>query len=590
MAEGTKRRLAAIVSADVVGYSRLMGVDEVSTLAALRAHRAEMIDDKIAEYRGRIVKTMGDSLLLEFPSVVDATQCMVEIQSGMAERNQSIDEDRRITFRIGVNLGDIIIDGDDILGDGVNIAARLQEIAEPGGIAISNRVHEDIRDRLEASFEDFGEQALKNIARPLQVWRWSLVASNNRVSTASGEGEALSVPNKPSIAVLPFDNMSRDPEEEFFADGMAEDIITALSRHRSLFVIARNSTFAYKGQSPDLRKVAAELGVRYVLEGSVRKGGNRVRITAQLIEGESGNHIWAERYDRTLDDIFAVQDEMTQAITARIGPEIDQAERDRARTLPPENLDAWENYQRGLWHLYRFNAADNAVAQRLFRRATELSNTFAPAHAGLTHALYYAYMHGHTGDRQATLDEAYTTGRAAVAADERDADTHFALGRIQYLRQETAASLKELETAINQNPSFAHAYLGFGTALLYDSQCERCIEACDEAARLSPHDPLMWTILAVKAYGLIVLGRNPEAVEAAREAVRQPTAPWTAYFALAVASGLAGNGEEAAAALADMLRLNRDFSTDNIRQVLPFRESAHADRFIEGLRLAGLED
>ncbi|MFP6748482.1 MAG: adenylate/guanylate cyclase domain-containing protein, partial [Alphaproteobacteria bacterium] len=292
MTERTQRRLAAIVSADVVGYSKLMGVDEAATLASLRAHRAELIDALIAGHGGRIVKTMGDGLLLEFPSVVEATQCVIDLQRGMRERNASVAEDRRITFRIGVNLGDIIVEGEDILGDGVNIAARLQEIAEPGGVAISARVHEDVRDRLDTAFTDGGEQTLKNIARPQQVWRWS------PADAAPRDVMEPATPDKPSIAVLSFDNMSSDPDHEYFADGMAEDIITALSKISRMRVIARNSTFAYKGHALDVRKVASELGVRYVLEGSIRSGGKRLRITAQLIDATDGSHVWAERYDR----------------------------------------------------------------------------------------------------------------------------------------------------------------------------------------------------------------------------------------------------------------------------------------------------
>ena len=309
MSEQTERKLAAVVSVDIVGYSRLMRVDEVGTLAAFRSHRAELIDGKIAAHGGRVVKTMGDGLLLEFPSVVNATKCSIELQTGMSERNFGIGKDRQIQFRIGINLGDIIIEGDDILGDGVNIAARLQEIAEPGGIAISQRVFEDVQDRLDIQFVDFGEQKLKNIARAAHVWRWQ---PNDQPAAAGPEAretpayEPLALPDKPSIAVLPFDNMSGDPDQDYFADGITEDIITALSKFRWFFVIARNSTFVYKGRAIDVRDVGQELGVRYVLEGSVRKAGNRVRITAQLIDAETSNHVWAERYDRSLEDIFEV--------------------------------------------------------------------------------------------------------------------------------------------------------------------------------------------------------------------------------------------------------------------------------------------
>ena len=466
------RRLAAIVAADVVGYSRLMEADEAGTHERLQTLRRDVFDPGTERFGGRIFKNAGDGALAEFASAVDAVQCMIEIQGKLQEHNADLPEDRRLVLRVGISMGDVIVDGDDLYGNGVNVAARMETLADPGGICISGNVHEHVSGALDAKFEDLGEQQVKNIHRPVPAYRLNLsplAAKDPGAATLATQTRmALALPEKPSIAVLPFSNMSGDTEQEFFADGMAEDIITSLSRYRSLFVIARNSTFAYKGQSPDLREVSRDLGVRYVLEGSVRKGGSRIRVTAQLIEGETGNHIWAERYDRELDDIFALQDEITETIVSAIGPEIDQAERDRARMLPPDNLDAWSRYQRGLWHMYRFNSDDNAEAQRLFKSAAEASETFAPARSGLTHALYYAFMHGYGEDRQATLDEAYHSGRAAVAADERDADAHFALGRILYLRHDLASSLKAFESAIARNENFAHAHLGHASALLFD--------------------------------------------------------------------------------------------------------------------------
>ena len=339
----TQRRLAAIVAADVVGYSRLMGMDEAGTLAALRQHRAELIDPAIAEFGGRIVKTMGDGLLLEFPSVVDAVQCALQVQNAMAARNENIAEDRRIVFRIGINLGDIIIDGDDIHGDGINIAARLEGLAEPGGICISRRVHEDVQDRLADEFADGGKQTLKNIARPVQVWRWS---SSGTQQTIQEETEAQPLPDKPSIAVLPFDNMSGDGEQEYFADGITEDIITELSRFREFLVIARNSTFVYKGAAMDLTAVARELNARYIVEGSVRKAGNRVRVTAQLIEGTTNTHLWADRFDGDLTDIFALQDEITAAIVRAVAPRFVQAEVERSAKLSETQLSSWDSLLR----------------------------------------------------------------------------------------------------------------------------------------------------------------------------------------------------------------------------------------------------
>ncbi len=581
-----ERRLVAILAADVVGYSRLMEADEAGTLAALKAHRRDLWTPMIEKYGGRVVGTAGDSILAEFASAVAAVKCAVAVQLGMTERNADQPEDRRMLLRVGINIGEVIVEGDDIYGDGVNVAARLEELAAPGGVCISETVHEHTAGKLDLVFEDAGGHEVKNIARPIHVWRWTTVdAAATSATTAPAKAPAL--PDKPSIAVLPFDNLSGDEEQEFFADGMAEDIITSLSRYRSLFVIARHSTFAYKGQSPDLRELARDLGVRYVLEGSVRKGGPRIRVTAQLIEGATGNHIWAERYDRELNDIFAVQDEITQAIVAAIGPEIDQAEQARAQRLEPDNLAVWESYQRGLWHLYRFNREDNAEAQQLFKRAVDLAPNFAPAQSGLTHALYFSFMHGYAEDRPAALAEAYDAGRQAVSADERDADAHFALGRILYLRQDLDDSVAEFEAAIAHNQNFAHAHMGLGTALLFTGLFSRSVESCDLAVRLSPYDPLLWLTLTVKGVALVCSEQYEEAAEATRQAMRSPNAAWTAPCILASALGHLGETARAEPALAHVQRVKPDLGTDHLRQIFPFRDRAHFDSIVDGLRKAG---
>ena len=507
----------------------------------------------------------------------------------MAERNRDMAADRRIEFRIGINVGDVVADGDDLLGDGVNIAARLENICEPGGIMLADDAYRQVRDRLDVNWQDGGEREVKNIARPVRVWTWLLTAHPSSTGPKN-DFKRLTLPDKPSIAVLPFQNMSQDQEQEFFADGMAEDIITALSRYRSLFVIARNSTFAYKGQSPDLRDVARDLGVKFVLEGSIRKGGSKIRVTAQLIEGNSGNHIWAERYDRELDDIFALQDEITETIVAAIGPEIDQFERERAQRLPPDNLDAWESYQRALWHVYRFSKDDNVEAQHLFKQATTHSPNFAPAHAGLAHALYYSYMHGYADDRPATLVHAFEAARAAVAIDDRDADAHFALGRILYLRRMHEASLSEFEAAVTVNPSLAHAHLGHGTALCLSGQWERAIESLDRALRLSPHDPVIWVFSTARAMTLLVSGRIEDAAESAAHATRQPTAEVTAHIILAAAFAHLDREEEGRRAFADALSLKPDIDAAYVGQIFPFEEPANLEFILAGLRRAGLTD
>jgi adenylate cyclase len=378
------RRLAAILAADMAGYSRLIGVDEARTLQGFKEIRAELFDPKVSEHHGRLVKTTGDGFLVEFSSVVDALRCATELQAGMAERNAAIQTDDRIEFRIGINVGDVVVEDGDIFGDGVNVAARLEGLAEPGGICVSARVQEDAAGRLDLAFEDLGEQQLKNIARPVRVFR----VRRDRVAEATHTPEpSLALPDKPSVAVLPFTNTSSDPKQEFFSDGIAEDIITALSRYPSLFVIARNSCFTYKGRAVDVKQVGRELGVRYVLEGSLRKSGNRIRITVQLVEAETGKHVWAERYDRDLADIFTLQDEITEAVTIAMAPAIADAEQHRALRKPPGSLDAWAAYQRGLWHLSKASAEDNALAEKFFQRAIDLDPIFAGGYTGLAEAL-----------------------------------------------------------------------------------------------------------------------------------------------------------------------------------------------------------
>jgi adenylate cyclase len=379
--ERVRRRLAAILAADVVGYSRLMGADEAGTRARFNAHLRDLIQPIIAGLDGRIVKTTGDGLLVEFASVVDAVQCAVEIQKGMVERNADEPDDRRIEFRIGVNLGDVIIEGDDFHGDGVNVAARLEGLCAPGEVYISGSVFDQVVGKTDAAFDDLGEQKVKNIPKPVRVYR--VRGETDEEATYGDVSAVASLPDKPSIAVLPFDNLSGDPGQDFIGDGLTEDIITGLSRFRQFFVIARNSTFQYKGASPDLRRVAKDLGVRYVVEGSVRQARDRVRITVQLIDGLTGNNLWAERYEREFDDLFAVQDEITLTIVAQLEPELQRVEYDRIRAEPPVNLDAWELYHSGMLHIFRRTKEDILEGRELFEKAIERDPSFAGAYAGI---------------------------------------------------------------------------------------------------------------------------------------------------------------------------------------------------------------
>ena len=369
----TARRLAAILAADVVGYSRLMGIDEEGTLAALKTHRKEIIDPLITQHQGRIVKTTGDGLLIEFGSIVDAVRFAVVMQQGIESSNAHVDESRRIRFRIGINVGDVIVEGDDIFGDGVNVAARLEALAEPGRICVSATVREHVAEKLPIGFADLGEHVVKNIARPVHVYRIETRLEPKNVSSGDPAPTQLVLPDKPSIAVLPFQNMSGDPEQDYFADGMVEEIITALSRMRWLFVIARNSSFTYKGRAVDVKQVGRELGVRYVLEGSVRKAGNRVRITGQLIDTATGAHLWADRFDGGLDDIFDLQDQVTSSVVGAIAPKLEQAEIERAKRKPTESLDAYDYFLRGMAAFHQWTARTSTT--RRCRCSTRRSNS-----------------------------------------------------------------------------------------------------------------------------------------------------------------------------------------------------------------------
>ncbi|MET3911370.1 adenylate cyclase [Bradyrhizobium sp. S3.3.6] len=484
--ERIERKLAAILAADVAGYSRLMGADEEGTLARLKACRRELMDPEIAEHRGRVVKTTGDGILIEFPSVVDAVRCAMDVQRGMAERNADVTDEQRIEFRVGINLGDIMIDAEDIHGDGVNIAARLESIAEPGGICISDSSYQQVRDKFTIHFEDMGVQQLKNIARPVRVYRVPIGRSARR------ERPALALPDKPSIAVLPFQNMSGDPEQEYFADGMVEDIITELSRIRWLFVIARNSTFTYKGHAVAVKQVARELGVRYVLEGSVRKGGSRVRVTAQMIDATSGAHIWAERYDRDLSDIFAVQDEITASVAGVIEPALAEAEQQRVLRKPPERLDAWEAYQRGLWHFNKYGPEENRTAQTFFRQAIALDPNFAPGHYGYALALQWDIWHFSSRPFLEVQGTARKEAQIAVSLDERDAMAHAVLAHMMMWGGEWEAAIAEARTAVALNPNSAFVISMLGCVLGFGGYREEALERLQQAMRASPHDPLIW--------------------------------------------------------------------------------------------------
>jgi adenylate cyclase len=584
--EHVERKLAAILAADVAGYSRIMGVDEEGTLSRLKAHRRELIDPKVAEHRGRVVKTTGDGILIEFPSVVDAVRCAVDVQRGMAERNAESSGEKRIEFRVGINLGDIIIDGDDIYGDGVNIAARLEGLAEPNGICVSRVVRDQVRDKLDLAFEDMGEQQVKNIARPIRVFRIAATAIGHRASSAK---PALALPDKPSIAVLPFQNMSGEPEQEFFADGTVEEIITALSRFRSLFVIARNSSFAYKGKSPDIRQVGRELGVRYVLEGSVRRAGNRLRITAQLVDATTGNHIWAERYDRDATDVFAVQDEITSSVATAIQPALEQTERDRALRKPPDSLDAWESYQRGLWHFLKADAQENERSRGFFKRALALDPGFAPAHAGL--ALTYAwdaiFFNRDSQPRVVPLCE--EQARKCISLDPMEPSGHMVLSTdLVFLdRRQEAVSEANIAVAINPNYAWAHGFLG--SALTWTERPLDAIAPLERAIRLSPFDPMTWKWLHNMVQAYFYSHELEPAIATARELIRMRPELRFPQQILVSALGHLGRYEEARAAFAQGIARHGKIFEEKMRVPSGPPVSAANDEYeLEGFRKAGV--
>jgi adenylate cyclase len=585
-----ERRLAAILAADVAAFSRLMGVDEEGTLAALKRYRRELVDPKITEHRGRIVKTTGDGMLVEFVSVVDAVRCAVDIQRGMGERNTGVPQEKCIQFRIGINVGDIISDNNDIYGDGVNVAARLETLAEPGGIMVSRNVYDQVRDKLSFGFEDMGEQTVKNIARPIGVHRVSLVDSAAPLSgigvAAVAKTEASSA-ERPSIAVLPFVNMSGDPEQEYFADGISEDIITGLSKLRWFFVIARNSSFNYKGKAVDIKRVARELGVRYVLEGSVRKGGNRVRITTQLIDAATNNHIWADHYDGDLTDVFELQDEITKKVVAAIEPKLLEAEGIRLQSRSPEDLGAWDMLIQANSLFWRLTKAEREAAIAILGRAVERYPDYAPAQSMLAFMLLIS---GYLGWvlTESQLQQAAGLAVRAEELDHSDPWAHLALGYVAFVRRRTSAAAAEFQRALDLNPNFAAAHGYLGWALAFGGQSEQAIAHLKEAIRMSPHDPqnaIFNTGLAIAHY---LAGRFAEAVELSRETLQQRSA-FTAGHRIHCAS-LAQNGQidEAREALAGLKQAHPDLSIAWIESNIPYTAAPMA-KFVEGMRKAGLQ-
>ena len=585
------RRLAAILAADVAGYSRLMGRDENGTLARLKAHRSERLAPTIALHGGRLVKLMGDGALAEFPSAVDALGAAIEFQQAMMEANRDQPVDTAIVFRIGLHLGDLIVEDGDLYGDGVNVAARLEAEAPAGGIVISRTVHEAVAGRLKATFEDLGKLALKNIERPVHAFGVKWEALDWKVATPPAVTPVpvnveLALPDKPSIAVLPFQNMSGDPEQEYFADGITEDIITALSKWRSFLVIARNTTFTYKGRSVDVKSVGRELGAKYVLEGSVRKAGNRLRITAQLIEATSATHIWAERYDRDLTDVFAIQDDLSARLAAVIETELGRHEQKGSPAKPPASLEAWDCLNRGLYLIYKFNREDNAEARSFLERAIALDPELSRAYSSLAYTYQQDLLHGYVADRDTAIERLISHARRAVQLDDQDSYAHVMLGFGYRWARQHDLLVTEARKAIECNPSDAWALglLGLGLDLI--GQHREGIGAMERAMAMNPRDPHVRFFAALIARACIA-DRDPITAETwARRAIQNDPANPRSHFLLAAALAHLDRTAEAHAALEAGERLRPGFAKQWLA-AREYRDEADNDCIADGLGKAG---
>jgi TolB-like protein/class 3 adenylate cyclase len=592
--EHVERRLAAILAADVAGSCRLIGIDEEGTLAQLKALRKTLFDPKIAEHHGRVVKNTGDGAIAEFASVVDAVRCADEIQRGMAEQNIDVPQDKRIELRIGIHVGDIIIEENDIFGDGVNIAVRLEGIAEPGGISISDDARRQIRGKVDATFEDLGSQSLKNIAEPMRVWRVpygrAVPAVPNRLPV---DDAALTLPDKPSIAVLPFTNLSSDPEQEYFADGMVDDIITALSHFKALFVIARNSSFSYKGRAVDVKQVGRELGVRYVLEGSVRKAANRVRITGQLVDTATGAHLWADRFDGGLGDVFDLQDQVTESVVGAIAPALEKAEIERARRKPTESLDAYALYLRGLSRFYQVASRQaNEEALRLFNSAIELDPDFASAYGRAAHCYAIGRANGWIS---VTPNEIAEVTRLAQRAVELGKDDPIALAAggwaLTVVVRDLEVGAGLIDRALVLNPNLAEAWSFDGWVKNWLGEPEAAIERFARAMRLSPLDPSLLRMPSGTAHAHFFLGRYDEAASWAAMALRDNADYQPGLRIAAASNAMAGRPEQAHKALARLRLLNPTLRVSTLKDVLgPFRRAEDLLRYEEGMRQAGLPE
>ena len=587
MAEArVERRLAAILAADIAGYSRLMGSDEEGTLAAIKACRRELIDPKLAEHRGRIVKTTGDGALIEFASAVDAIRCAMEIQRSMAQRNMDVPEEHRIEFRIGINVGDILIDEGDIYGDGVNIAARIEALARPGTICLSENAYRQVTGKLALDISDMGEQQLKNIAQPVHVY--GLIPDGTLTRTASA---TLPLPDKPSIAVLPFQNMSGDPEQEYFADGIVEEIITALSRFRELFVIARNSTFIYKGRAVDVKQVGRELGVRYVLEGSVRKAAARVRITSQLIDAISGAHLWADRIDGAFDDIFVLQDRVTENVVGAIAPKIEQAEIERTKPKPTERLDAYDSYLRAMMYFNRWTSESISEALRLLYKAIELDPGFSSAYGLAAWCYVRRRLSGWMEEPIHEMAELERLARKASELANDDAVPLYSAGwALVQTNSDAEAGAAMIDRALTLNPNITAAWLVGGWTKIYLGESNKAIGYFERAIRLNPLDPLIARMQTGIAAAQFLAGQYQEAAVSAENGLRQHPNDLPLLRVAAASHALAGQMMDAEKHMGRIRHLDPTLRLSRVAALAPCRRADDVSRYVEGMRRAGLPE
>lgn len=695
-----ERKLTTIVAMDVVGYSRLMEIDEKGTLERLKRVRSEIVEPAIGNWAGRSVKQMGDGELAEFASVVSALQCAVDIQNALAARNGPLTERQRLTFRIGVHLGDVIIEDNDIYGDGVNVASRLEGIAPPGGIVLSRQVYDHIGSNVPVRFVSLGEQSVKNISRPIHAYRVELTAgaaastvirfqnfeldtahfelraggervpiepqvfdllvflarnadrtvpkeeiftaiwgdrivsdaalssqikaarravgddgvAQHTIATVHGrgfrfiapiDGDVMAVPTggesetcdgrpadaatRPAVAVLPFANLNADPSEDYFADGITEDIITALARNRWLTVIARNPAFAFRKSQEPLRVIGQKLGAGYIVTGSVRKAGRRFRITVQVVEAATEQSVWSERVDRDMTDIFELQDEISATVASRIESELGLAEQRKAERRPRKNMGAWDLYQLGIAAFYAFTQDGNLRAQELLRKAIEVDAGFAAAHARLAYAIVLGMVYFDLPPRGAHLDEALQFAKSAIALDDQDANSYFTLGRVHLARREYDRAIAALEHAIELNPGLAVSYCGLGDSLAYEGRLDEAIDQFEMAIRLSPHDPFRWAFYSYRALAHIFRREFADAAAWARRSVQTPNAQYWAHAHLVAALGHLGDIEQTRAAVAELMRIKPEFSTIFAREHLFYLKRAdQLDLYIDGLRKAGI--